>query len=61
MARGELYPARDFNQDEPHPDEPVRGGPERRRCNDYGEEWTDRGDAVCVFCKSEDTELIEED
>lgn len=38
-----------------------RNAPERRRCNDCGEEWVDPGHAVCIFCQSEDTELIEDD
>ena len=57
-----MYPTWDFDLQELHPDEPVdRNAPERRRCNDCGEEWNDRGDAVCIFCQSEDTELIEGD
>lgn len=34
---------------------------EKRRCNECGEEWQDTGDPDCVFCGSDDTEIVMEE
>ncbi|MBU2052582.1 hypothetical protein KKH13_05235 [Patescibacteria group bacterium] len=60
--RSDEYPkTADFDLRELPPAEAAHSEPERRRCNDCGEEWTDWGDAICIFCQAVNTELIEND
>ncbi len=35
--------------------------PEKRRCNECGEEWLDTGAYECPFCGSDDTFIVEEE
>ena len=35
--------------------------PEKRRCNECGEEWPDSGDYECPHCGSQDTFIVEEE